>query len=610
MTPEQQKAYEAALARAQAKEAERAAVPTQRRLAAFQGASLGFADEIEARAVSLATGRPYQEVLDELRGKLKAYQQARPGEALAYELGGAVLPALVPGGQSSLLRAGGRAALEGATYAFGTGEGGFGERAARMPAGAIGGAAGGVLGYGAVKGAARLMSAANRAVGRRGATIVNREIQRLVQQTGRSADEIAQDIIDGRLLAENKTIQAAVRTLRTGGGEASTVIQQGLEARPAETRAALMDEMRKYLGGGGTGSQVAQRRASDEATDEAIKQAYARVTTPLDPPAPPALEAAVKDALERVPTANESLTTSLRARTKASPFYTIKDGQVTFARTPTVMEAERVRRALSQRATALYRAGEGDAAEAVSDVEKALRAQIDTNAGRVKEARTLTAKIKAERDAYKAGTKTFTGDVNERIADFEELRLDKPEAVEAYRQGAMQAVEALMRTNSRGASFVAKLTDPENKYGAVVRAIFPEDQLEDLLRTADIAEGAQTAAGKILIGTGSPTTETAQEAARQGMGFGAADAMQIAGGDPAALLAVAGRIMRATAPQLSDADRAAVAKILVSRDPELVRRALTDRTAAERLTQLAAQISRSGGAQAGAQAGQYLTGPQ
>lgn len=609
MTPEQQRAYEAALARAQAKEAERAAVPTQRLRTAAQGATLGFGDEIEARAVSLATGRPYQEVLDEVRGNVKAYQQARPGEALAYELGGAALPALVPGGQSSLLRAGGRAALEGATYAFGTGEGSFGERAARVPAGAIGGAAGGVLGYGAVKGAARLMSAANRAVGRRGATIVNREIQRLVQQTGRSADEIAQDIIDGRLLAENKTIQAAVRVLRAGGGEASTIIQQGLETRPAETRAALIDEMRKYLGGGGAGSQVAQRRASDEATDEAIKQAYARVTTPLDPPAPPALEAAVKDALERVPTANESLTTSLRARTKASPFYTIEDGQVTFARTPTVMEAERVRRALAQRATALYRAGEGDAAEAISDVEKALRAQIDTNAGRVKEARTLTAQIKADRDAYKAGTKAFTGDINERIADFDALRLDKPEAVEAYRQGAMQAIEAFMRTGSR-ASFVAKLTDPEHKYGAVVRAIFPEDQLEDLLRTADIAEGAQTAAGKILIGTGSQTTETAQEAARQGMGFGAADALQIAGGDPAALLAVAGRIMRATAPQLSDADRAAVAKILVSRDPELVRRALTDRTAAERLTQLAAQISRSGGAQAGAQAGQYLTGPQ
>lgn len=609
MTPEQQKAYDAALARAQAKEAERAAVPTQRLRTAAQGATLGFGDEIEARAVSLATGRPYQEVLDEVRGKVKAYQQARPGEALAYELGGAVLPALVPGGQSSLLRAGGRAALEGATYAFGTGEGGFGERAARVPAGAIGGAAGGALGYSAVKGAARLMSAANRAVGRRGATIVNREIQRLVQQTGRSADEVAQDIIDGRLLAENKTIQAAVRALRAGGGEASTIIQQGLETRPAETRAALMDEMRKYLGGGGAGSQVAQRRASDEATDEAIKQAYAKVTTPLDPPAPPALEAAVKDALERVPTANESLTASLRARTKASPFYTIEDGQVTFARTPTVMEAERVRRALAQRATALYRAGEGDAAEAISDVEKALRAQIDTNAGRVKEARTLTAQIKADRDAYKAGTKAFTGDINERIADFDALRLDKPEAVEAYRQGAMQAIEAFMRTGSRS-TFVAKLTDPEHKYGAVVRAIFPEDQLEDLLRTADIAEGAQTAAGKILIGTGSQTTETAQEAARQGMGFGAADALQIAGGDPAALLAVAGRIMRATAPQLSDADRAAVAKILVSRDPELVRRALTDRTAAERLTQLAAQISRSGGAQAGAQAGQYLTGPQ
>lgn len=610
MTPEQQAAYDAAMARTQQKQAERAAVPTERLRTVAQGATLGFSDEAEARVRALATGRPYQEVLDEIRGRLKAYKQARPGEALAYELGGAIAPALIPGGQSSLLRAGGRAAAEGAAYAFGTGEGGFTERASRLPEGALTGAAGGVLGYGAVKGVSRLLSAANRAVGRRGATIVNREVQRLVEQTGRSPDEIAQDIIDGKLLAENKTIQAAVRALRTGGGEASTILQQGLETRPTETREALMGEMQRYLGGGGTGSQVAQRRASDDMTDAAIRQAYEAVKTPIDPPAPPELFNAMRDALERVPTANESLSVALRARTKQSPFYTIKsDGSVEFTRQPTVMEAEQVRRALASRATALYRAGDGDAAEAVAGVERALRSQIDSSATAVRDARTLTAAIKAERDAYKAGTKAFAGDVNEKIADFEALRTSKPEAVEAYRQGVMQAVEALMATGSR-ATFVAKLMDPSSKYGAVVRAILPEDELGAVLRTADIAEGAQTAAGKVLIGTGSQTAEAGQEAARQGMGVGAADVMAIAGGDATALLGMVGRLVQATAPKLNDADRAAVARVLVSRDPDLVRRALTDRTAAEQLTALAAQVARSTGAQAGVQAGQALAGPQ
>ena len=98
MTEAQQKAFEDALARSKVKEETRAAVPTQRGRAFSQGISFGTADEIEARAVSLATGRPYAEILDEIRGGLKAYKEARPGEAALFEIGGALLPALVPGG--------------------------------------------------------------------------------------------------------------------------------------------------------------------------------------------------------------------------------------------------------------------------------------------------------------------------------------------------------------------------------------------------------------------------------------------------------------------------------------------------------------------------------
>ena len=60
--------------------ASRPQVPTQRVRAAAQGLTFGTADEIEARARSLATGRPYQEVLAEIRGGLEAYREARPGQ--------------------------------------------------------------------------------------------------------------------------------------------------------------------------------------------------------------------------------------------------------------------------------------------------------------------------------------------------------------------------------------------------------------------------------------------------------------------------------------------------------------------------------------------------
>ena len=610
MTEAQQKAFDNALAKSKAKQEKREAVPTQRTRTAFQGLTFGTADEIEARARSLATGRPYSEVLDEIRGGLKAYKEARPGEALGFEIGGALLPALLPGGQGSLARVAGRAALEGGAYAFGTGEGGFSERASGVLPGMAGGAAGGAAGYGAIKGAAMLLSAAKTKLGMTGATKVNNEIQRLVKQTGKTPDEIASDIIDGRLLAENKSIQAAVRALRTQGGEASTVLQKGMEARPAQTRSGAMDALRGGLKDPGEGSQVSIRRASEEATKAAENRAYSAFK---EPEAPEEVVSALKDTLKRVPSAAAELEIQFRADTGSNPFFKIaEDGSVSFSRTPTIAEAESVRRAVGSRATSLYRKeGMGGAGSSVSDVESGLREVIDTNIPDLTSARAQAEAVRADRDAYKAGSQALSGDIYEKIADFNELRQGKnaAEAVMSFRAGLMKLLEARATTGSRR-SLIRNLVDPETKEGVLIREVFPEDQLDDVIKQLDIAKDADTAAGKILIGTGAQTTETAQEIGRQGMGAGAADIMSAASGDPTAMMSIVGRVMRAAAPGLNDADRAAVARLLVSENPMLVRRALTDRTAAEQLTALAAKTARGAGAQLGSKAAGYITGSQ
>ena len=80
-----------------------------------------------------------------------------------------------------------------------------------------------------------LTDAARRVIGGRGSSVVENEIKRLVTQTGKTADQIADDILNGRILAENETIKAAVRAYRASGGEASTVIMQAMTPRPAVT---------------------------------------------------------------------------------------------------------------------------------------------------------------------------------------------------------------------------------------------------------------------------------------------------------------------------------------------------------------------------------------
>lgn len=588
MTASQRAAFEAGLAEAARKNKKAAETPKQRVRTMAQGATFGFADELEARARSLATGRPYQEVVDEVRGGLKAYKEAYPKSSMAYEIGGAALPALIPGGQASLGRAAARAGAEGAAYAFGTGEGSARERAERLPTGIAYGTLGGTAGYGLAKGigglANKLADAARRKVGGRGATIVENEIQRLVTQTGKTPDEITQDIIDGRLLAENRTIQAAVRSLRTGGGEASTIIQEGLIERPAQTRQAAMAEMRGYLGDAGEGSQVTARRASDESTAAAEKAAYSGLD---DVDLPDQALSALANTLKRVPSAAKEVAIMLRAQTGKAPFFEIADdGAVSFTRRPTVMEAESVRRAVGNRATSLYRQeGMGGAGEAVADVQKGLREVLDFSIPELASTRAQAAAIRANRDAYTAGAKAMAGDVNEKLADFEALASgdNAAEAVASFRAGFMKALEGRAATGSRQ-SMIRNLIDPNSKEGKILLQVFPQDQLDDVLKTLDIAADAQAAAGKIGIGTGSQTAEDAAEAARRGMGITASDMGSVLSGNPIEAIGVVDKFIRGMSrTKLTDAENARIAKVLVSNDPDLVRRAMVDESGMQAL---------------------------
>ena len=579
MTEAQQRAFDEALAKSKSKQETREAVPTQRTRTAFQGLTFGTADEIEARARSLATGRPYSEVLDEIRGGLKAYKEARPGEATAFEIGGALVPALLPGGQASLARVAGRAALEGGAYAFGTGEGGVEERLKRVPGGVILGGAGGVAGQYAVKGAGaltgKLVDSARRTVGGRGSSIVESEIQRLVQQTGKTPDEIAQDIIDGRLLAENKTIRAAVRALRSGGGEVSEVIEKGMTGRPEATRQAAMSGMRQSLGTADSGSQVAATRASEEATKAAERAAYGALE---GVPAPDDVLGALSDTLRRVPSAAKEVEIRLQAQTGAKPFFKVADdGSVSFTRTPTVDEAESVRRAVANRASSLYRSeGMGAAGEAVSGAEKELRSVLDYSIPELASTRAQAAAIRANREAYTAGAKSLAGDVNEKLADFAQLQQGEnaAEAVASFRAGLMQALEGRAATGSRQ-SMIRNLANAETKEGQILREVFPQDQLNDVLKQLDIASEAQAA--QSFVSGGSATAETMMEAGRQGAGISQAEIAGAIGGSAVDAMSVAGKLAsRFVRKELTDAERKKIAEILVSSDPQLVRNAIVD----------------------------------
>jgi hypothetical protein len=596
-----------------------APVPTQRTRTALQGASLGFADEIEAGARSLSPSQTYDSAIGEIRGGLDAYSADRPIESMAYELGGAFAPAFVPGyGQATTARVLGRAAMEGGLYALGTGEGDLAERAARVPGGVVAGTVGGAVGQGAVRAAGAafngLIMGARAALGPRGATVVQNEIQRLVKQTEKTPDEIVQDIIDGKLLAENETVQMAVRGYRAQGGEASTEIMNAINPRPAATRGAAMDELRGGLGGSAPGSQASITRASETATKAAERKAYGGLEGVA---ATDETIASLKDALRRVPSAAKEMEIKIRADEGTAPFFSIDDaGEVIFSRDPTLMEAESVRRAIGNRATNLFRTENmGGAGESVSNVEKNLRGVLDDSSPPLVGVRAQASAVRTNRDAYQAGNKALVGDVNEKLADFAAISsgANAGEAVDAFRAGLMQSIEAKAATGSR-ATMISNMMDPTKKEGLLLQEVFPQDQLEGLLSKIGVADKAQKA--QRLIMGGSPTTDTAQEIARQGLGVSMSDVLEAVRGNPLAVARLTSKVFdKVGKTELTDAQRSQVVKILVSDDPELVKAAMTDQRALTGLIAKVRQLSNTlasgtgrAATVAGAMAGGAVTG--
>jgi hypothetical protein len=625
---EMTEAQEAAVASLRARQAQDAAAveaaPREPVRTALQGLTFGLSDEGEAAARAAAgyvasslgfdvNSQSYDDALNEIRGNIKAYQTARPMEALAYEAGGAALPAIgaliaapFTGGTSAaaaaptLGRLATMAGLQGGAYAFGTGEGGFQERASRVPGGAVAGAAGGTA-AGAVMRAGgsalnALTGAARRVIGGRGSSVVENEIKRLVTQTGQTADKIADDILNGRILAENETIKAAVRAYRASGGEASTVITQAMTPRPAITRAAAIQEMRGGLSDVSQSSALQAQRRSEDAARIAERAAYAPIK---GVPATDAVSREVLAALEVVPEAVGEVNKMFRGLVSVTPPANgIGPANVTFTRPISIDEAERVRRAVSNAASAEYRGGYGGAGEVFSEAEKRLRGTLDVASPELGTARAGAAAVRGQRDAFETGQAALVGDVNEKLLDFS--KLTDPQKIEAYRAGLMAALEARAATGSRE-SMIRNLSNPETKEGQILRAVFPQDQLDAVLAKLETARASQETTAYVL--GGSPTSDTNIEAARRGMGISMADVTGLLSGSPSSMLSIASNIASRFTKDLTDSERARVARILVSENPDLVRRAISDEGAMaalqNRIQQLTT-IGTKGSARAGA----------
>jgi hypothetical protein len=402
----------------------------------------------------------------------------------------------------------------------------------------------------------------------------------------KTPEEIVQDIMDGKILVENATLNAAVKALRAQGGEAGDLINTTLTNRPVQTRQRAAEEIDTALGGDGQ-LQVARNQANRQAVREAENVAYAPFKT-----------GEVNDevfgelimALNAVPGAGKSLLEKFQIRAANDPNYKplfevakgSRQGKLKFLRRPTPEEAEVIRRSLDAAASKKFaKPGGGFVGEDIAEVASDVRRAIDANIPDLAAARTQARLARDNFDAFDAGRKAFTGSADEKILQLQDLfAAGNQEAIDAFRSGMLSSIQARLKSGNR-ASFIKNLGDEESGMNELLRMALPDETVESVMKKLEIATESNAAKSAIMDRTN--TAEALIESSNFGSRLGANTLMQLQMGDPRALGDIARSVVKMFGRDLTDAENLRIAQILVSEDPDLVRAAVTDTGALKRL---------------------------
>lgn len=583
--------------------APRDAGPRERGRAALQGLTFGGADEAEAYVRSKLGGGDYDTILADVRKKLADYKGARPWESLGYEAGGAALPAIVAsvatggaGGSAAgarlfptLFKMGGIGAAEGGAYGFGTGEGDAMNRAANVPGGAVAGFIGGVGGYGASRGAAsaggRFLDWAKRSLGDRASRRVEMEMKQVIADSGLTMDEVLQRVENGELIPEmSKTLRSVARGYYAQSRAAGRVLENTYSTRPDTLRKETMDYLQRGLADE-SDNVLKSVRQSEDALKSAASKEYNDIFSTAEPLGADVVDA-LKSSLSRVPEAGDDVKRIYRAETGKAPFFNFKeDGTVTFSRPPTLEDAEIIRRGLQSATDRQFRAGAGAVGTAYKSVEGTARKAIDAASEPLQGVRAKWSNLQTAKEAFEEGRKALSKSPDEVELLFEQRMNGGDMEVKAFRAGVADAFRRKASTGSRK-SIPRNIASEDAKEGAILRIVFPQDDMDALLGKATRATGAQDAANKILGGS---ETAVTQGRNRQ-TGGTLADAAEAAAGNSFALIRLAHDAVKALAPSLTDTDVTKLAQLMVESDANLLRRALTDSTALQKVSTAARDL--------------------
>ena len=574
--------------------------PSQILRSMAQGLTFNTADEIEAYLKTL-DGGDREAALRDIRMKLKNYQAASPIASTAAEIVGS-LPLAVVGGPaagSTLLRSAakvaGVGAGMGAASGFGRAEGDVLDRLA--PA-AVAGATGVVaapLVFGGMKLLGKLadpvLDFATRKFGDKFSKSVETEIRRITEATRMTPDEIVQRVANGEPLSENQALLSAVRLLYAQGGQPASILRESLGTRPTALREAAVADIQQTLAGdikdrnvfrGFKASEVERKEARNQLYEQAYESGG--IITPE-------MLATLREALKRAPDAAENINALHLAKTGQKPFFKIDEtGEIQFVRAPNIQDMETARRGIQTTINNKFKSGQGDVGTELKPFETALRDEINKSSQALKDARTTAASNKTTTESFDSGKKAFGKSPDEIEIEFQSIVAKGSDAVSAYRAGVMDQLRSKMTMGGR-TTMMGKLEDANTKEGAIFRIIYPQDKVDSILKLASTAAQSQRAAAKVM--GGSDTFAMQAEAKQQGINISGEEISSVLSGNPFSVARVLSKWIQKNEPNLTPEQKQEVARILISTDQDVVKKALLDNSKWDEIQRKARAISSS-----------------
>ena len=406
-------------------------------------------------------------------------------------------------------------------------------------------------------------------------------------------------VASGRLMVENSTLREAVKAMVADGGPSSARLKSSFPERTKQTEAAAFDELR----GGMTDIDNPNiTQGMGEIIDaERVIEAGARAPYNTQKVSGELLTE-LRNIIKRMPKAAQLAAQEMQQRTGAAPFYKINEaGEVVFNTIPTAAQAEaimahsgRIAQSFSEKTMTK------GLAPSAFEVQNSLRKQIDESVEGMKEIRAISALTFSKEDAFKAGL-TLINKSPEQANILIQRMMDEsvdPSVLAALRSGVMASIKNDVSKAGGKSAAIRKILKEDAKLKDLVEQLFPEDSLDSLVNKLEIAQGAKNIENFAL--TGSSTQSVGAAANRMGTGM-AEDVISLGNGNPVAAARIAAVLMQKMGIGLSEKDKAKVVQVLLSTDPDEVRKALVDESALASLaTGLKATLNQS--AYAGTQA--------